>query len=673
MHKHMTTTRNTAGRRHMGAARLSGILLVLVLAFPWPLMAQSEGESVTLNLKDADIQALIETVSDVTGRNFIVDPRVSARVTVMSSQPMTPDSLYETFLSILAVHGYAAVPSGDSYKILPASDAKQSGADAPPVQGAPRDEIVTHVIEVENVPAAQLVPILRPLIPQDGHLAAYPPSNSLIISDRQGNVDRLLNIIRRIDRTSDDEFELVQLEHANAVEVARILQGVSSDNEDAGALKIMPDARTNSILLGGEESRRVRMRALIAHLDAPTEDTGNTQVVYLRHADAESLASILENVAGNDGGGGEGEQNGERVSVVPDPETNSLVINAPPETMRSFQTVIRQLDIRRAQVLVEAIIAEIGTDRANQLGVQWVFDASRTGAGGLVNFGGAGSPILGLADFPDIQGDFEGASLALGAVSEDEDQVDFAALLRALQGDSDTNIISTPMLVTMDNEEAEISVGQEVPFLTGQFSERGAGGSSDGGGLNPFQTIDRRDVGVSLKITPRINEGDAVELAIEQEVSSLSGSTGGAVDLVTNRRSLSTRVIADDEQIIVLGGLIDDEVQESSQRVPILGSIPVIGRLFRSDSVTRSKRNLMVFLRPSIIRDGLDAARYTTEKYNYMRAMQMHESDRNIELMRHELRPLLPELDLDESMDLDESVAPVHPDLEQEANGDEGD
>ena len=660
MNKAMTQgsgqTSRLRGLRHGKLARMMVVAIMLCLG---PAMAHAD-ETVTLNLKDADIKALIETVSDVTGRNFIIDPRVSARVTVMSSQPMTAESLYETFLSILSVHGYAAVPSGDAYKILPASDAKQTGADEPPLRGAPRDEVVTHVIVVENVPAAQLVPILRPLIPQHGHLAAYPPSNSLIISDRQANVDRLLNIIRRIDRTSEEEFELVRLEHANAAEVARILEGVRSSDQERGDLKVMPDARTNSILLGGEESRRVRMRALIAHLDSPMEDTGHTQVVYLRHAEAESLSNILENVG--QGRNREGQNGEDHVSIVPDPHTNSLVITAPPETMRSMQAVIRQLDIRRAQVLVEAIIAEIASDRATQLGVQWVVDATREGAGGLVNFSGTGSPILGLANFPDISGDFDGATLGIGAVSEDGERVDFAALLRTLQGDSATNIVSTPMLVTMDNEEAEISVGQEVPFLTGQYSDRG----SSNGGMNPFQTIDRRDVGVTLKITPRINEGNAVELDIEQEVSSLSGTTGGAVDLVTNRRSLKTRVIAEDGQIIVLGGLIDDDVQETSQRVPILGSIPVLGRLFRSDSVNRTKRNLMVFIRPGILRDGLDSARYTTEKYNYMRAMQMHESERPVQLMRHGLRPLLPELDMDDT------VVPVQPDLEPDDDGNEG-
>ncbi len=637
---------------------------MLALLFMFAGVPALSDETVTLNLKDADIKALIETVSEVTGRNFIIDPRVSARVTVLSSQPMTPDELYETFLSILEVHGYAAVPSGDVLKIVPATDAKQTGSDDPPPHGAPRDEIVTHVIQVDNVPASQLVPILRPLIPQHGHLAAYPPSNSLIISDRQANVDRLLNIIRRIDRTSEDEFELVRLEHANAAEVARILEGVRRD-EERGSMKIVPDPRTNSILLGGEETQRVRLRALIAHLDSPMEEAGHTQVVYLHHADAESLAGILESVSQTSGrsgeGAGEGGRGADDVRIVADPHTNSLVINAPPEAMRSFRTVIRQLDIRRAQVLVEAIIAEISSDRAAELGVQWVLDATDDGAAGLVNFGGAGSSILGLADFPNVQGDFEGATVGLG--SQDSGSMDFAMLLRALQGDTSTNIVSTPMLVTMDNEEAEITVGQEVPFLTGQFSERGG----TNGGLNPFQTIDRRDVGVTLKITPRINEGNAVELAIEQEVSSISGTTGGAVDLVTNRRSLKTRVIAEDGQIIVLGGLIDDEVRESSQRVPVLGSIPVLGRLFRYDSTTRTKRNLMVFIRPGILREGLDAARYTSEKYNYMRAMQIYEGQRPIELMRHELRPLLPEIDFD-GVDI---VEPVHPDLEQDANGEQ--
>jgi len=643
---------------HKPCALILTLLLVLVMLSPGA--AAEEQDGVMLNLDEAPIESLIELVSEATGRNFIIDPRVDARVTVVSARPLDPHALYETFLSILAVHGYAAVPSGEVTRIVPASEAIQQGADAPTPGDHGRGEPVTQVINPEHISASQLVPVLRPLVGSDAHLAAYEPANMLILSDHRDNVERMLKLIDRIDQASDEEIETVALEYANAEDVASTLASVRGEGEHQDA-RIMPDTRTNSIILAGSEDQRLQLRAVIAHLDIPTEDTGNTQVIYLRHAEAEALAGVLDSI---ELPGARGENDAaQTLTIVPDPETNALVVTAPPEDMRSIRTVVNQLDIRRAQVLVEAIIAEITSDRATELGVQWVVDATEQGVGaGLVNFSGSGAPILGFADIEGtegLEGGLDGATLGIGR-REDDGRADFAALLRALQGDTATNIISTPMLVTMDNEEAEINVGQEVPFLTGQFSERGTG---TGDGVNPFQTIDRQDVGVQLVITPRINEGDAVELQIEQEISSLT-EQADAVDVVTDTRSINTRVIAEDGQIIVLGGLIDDDVQETTQRVPILGSIPVVGRLFRSDTTDRSKRNLMVFIRPDILRDGMDSARYSARYYDELREMQIaraDEHDRLPGLARHRLGGMLPEYRHDAAT----SVQPVHEELQE--------
>ena len=625
---------------------------VLCLVWVGPLFAQT----ITLNLKDADINALIGTVAEVTGKNFIVDPRVKGKVTVISSRAMDREEVYQVFLSILKVHGFAAVPSGPIIKILPDVSAKQdsipSVGDEAPGHG---DEMVTRVVQVDNVAAAQLVPILRPLVPQQGHLAAYPATNVLIMSDRAENVSRLVNIIRRIDKVSDSEIEVIRLEYASAAEVVRILNAISraqpaqAKGAAAQAQALVADERTNSVLLGGDRSNRLRLRAIISHLDTPLERGGNTKVIYLKYATAADLVETLRGVGESQGeetkkGAAAATRNiGKELDIQADESTNSLVITAPPALMRSLEAVIRQLDIRRAQVLVDAIIAEIGENRARELGVQWaVFDFSGTTTPlGGTNFTNTGTNLStigqGIID-QQLVPLTPGLSFGVGKIGGGG--VNFAAVVNALAGDADVNILSTPSLVTLDNEEAEIIVGQNVPFVTGSFTNTGAAAGS----VNPFQTVQREDVGITLKVKPQINEGNSIVMEITQEVSTISNDAQ-AVDLITNKRNIKTNVLVDDNHLVVLGGLIEDRVRESEQKVPLLGDIPYLGALFRSKSVNRDKVNLMVFLHPTILRDNETADRHTNAKYNYIRAMQLQKDNEGVPLMYGKGAPHMPPIE----------------------------
>jgi general secretion pathway protein D len=613
---------------------------MLCLVWVGPLFAQT----ITLNLKDADINALIGTVAEVTGKNFIVDPRVKGKVTVISSRAMDSDEVYQVFLSILKVHGFAAVPSGAVIKILPDVSAKQdsipSVGDDAPGRG---DEMVTRVVQVDNVAAAQLVPILRPLVPQQGHLAAYPATNVLIMSDRAENVSRLVNIIRRIDKVSDSEIEVIRLEYASAAEIVRILTAISRGEQakgkgkPPGAQMLVADERTNSVLLGGDRTSRLRLRAIISHLDTPLERGGNTKVIYLKYAKAVDLVEVLTGVGESQAEEIKGKPaaaasaRDKRLDIQADEATNSLVITAPPALMRSLEIVIRQLDIRRSQVLVDAVIAEIGEGRARELGVQWaVFDLSgKTAPVGGTNFTNTGTSLVDIANGildGAIPGVTPGMSFGVGKLGNDG--VNFAAVVNALAGDSDVNILSTPSLVTLDNEEAEIIVGQNVPFVTGSFTSTGAAQGS----VNPFQTVQREDVGITLKVKPQINEGNSIIMEITQEVSTISDDAQ-AVDIITNKRNIKTNVLVDDNHVVVLGGLIEDQVRESEQKVPLLGDIPYLGVLFRSKSVNRRKVNLMVFLHPVILRDNATADSYTADKYNYIRALQLEKDTEGVPLM----------------------------------------
>lgn len=617
-------------------------------------VSSSFAQTVTLNLKDADINALIGTVAEVTGKNFIVDPRVKGKVTVISSRAMNADEVYQVFLSILKVHGFAVVPSGEVMKIVPDVSAKQDSipnvSDETPGRG---DEMVTRVIQVDNVAAAQLVPILRPLVPQQGHLAAYPETNVLIISDRAENVARLVDIIRRVDKVSDSEVEVIRLEHASAAEVVRILNAISrtqpaaGKGPGAGAQTLVADERTNSVLLGGDRADRLRLRAIISHLDTPLERDGNTKVIYLKYARAADIVETLRGVGKTQGEEAQAKTAAtaieKQLDIQADEATNSLVITAPPALMRSLESVIRQLDIRRAQVLVDAIIAEVSERKVRELGVQWVvFDRSaQTSPIGGTNFNNVGTNLVDIAQGV-INQELVGLTpgLAFGVGKLGSDTLNFAAVLQALAGDGDTNILSTPSLLTLDNEEAEIIVGQNVPFVTGSFTSTGAAAGS----VDPFQTIQREDVGITLRIKPQINEGNAMVMAVEQEVSSIS-SSGQASDIITDKRSIKTNILAEDGQVIVLGGLIEDRVRESEQKVPFLGDLPLLGYLFRAKQTNKDKVNLMVFIHPTILRDAGTADRYTSSKYNFVRGQQLdtHGAE-SLPLMPGEYGPQLPEM-----------------------------
>lgn len=635
-------------------------VFALALAAPMHgLIAQQA--TITPNYKDADLAQIVEAVSAITGRNFIIDPRVRAQVTMLSATPMTPDAFYQAFLSILQVHGFTAQTSGDVTKIIPDANARQvPGVDLPDRVSATSDEVVTQVVAVRNINAVQLVPILRPLIPQQGHLAAYPASNMLIISDRANNVNRIMRIIERIDQGGDEEIDIIQLQNASAAEIVRVVNTLFAAGAQAegGApalmVKVVADDRSNSVLVTGEQSQRLRIKTLITHLDTPLESGGDTQVRYLHYADAETIATKLkEQIQGVTAAapGGPAPQGGaaaadRSVTIWADVPTNALVITAPPKMMRSVMSIVDKLDIRRAQVQVEAIIVEISADKVSELGLNWAVEGTNSSGEtiplGVFNQSVGGVSLLdilrGIDDPDTITTVPRGLTLAGGRF--EETGTNFAVMMRALRDDANTNIISTPSIVTMDNEEAEIKITQEVPFVTGQYTN--TSGGTDQGVVNPFQTIQRQEVGTILKITPQINDSGSVLMKIEQEASSLAQGTSGAVDLITNKRTINTQVLVDDGGIIVLGGLIEDNLREGENRVPILGAIPLVGELFKTRSVQKVKTNLMVFIRPAIIRDGVQAAFETNSKYNLIRNQQLERRNGRVTLLPGERQPTLP-------------------------------
>lgn len=625
-----------------------------------PVLAQSATETaerdqdLVLNLRDADINGLIEIVSQETGINFIVDPRVRGQVNVVSGQPIRREELYDLFLGVLKSQGFAAVRGSDGMvRIVPEVQAKENEV-AGLTGDTPGDEYITEVITVNNMDAGQLVRILRPLVPKGGHLAAAAASNSLVIADTAANVRRIQALIARMDRESTEDFEVLPLEYASALDVVRIVQGLDSNapaEEFTRGPKLVADERTNSVILRGDPEARATLRSVVRRLDVEG-DQGNTQVHYLRYAKAEEVAEVLRSIAegrernqsgttstssGNTTASNTAEQN--RVRIEAHESTNAVVIYGPAELSRELSSIIRQLDIRRAQVLVEAVIAEVSYDRAKELGVQWGFGSEDSGVG-IINFNRNGNSIVDLAAGVNafLEGDVSsppslGSGLSLGGIGS-IGSTQIALLVNALQGDTASNILSTPSLLTLDNEEAEIVVGQNVPFIVGRSVE-------DSG--QAFDTIQREDVGIKLKIRPQINEGNAVRLEIAQEVSQIAPGTSGAADIITNKRSLTTHVMVDDNQMIVLGGLIDDQMVETADKVPGLGDIPGLGRLFRYDTASLQKRNLMVFLRPVIVRDSAVAESLTHAKYSYIRDRQVAEQNRHGRMDVGEGVPVLPD------------------------------
>jgi general secretion pathway protein D len=630
------------------------------------LSAQSQ--QITPVYRDTDIRVVIEGVQAVTGRPMIVDPRVRANVTLYNSTPLSPDEFYQLFLQMLQVHGYMAVESGGVVQILPDANARQEVGAGFAGEGA---DIVTQTIELVNVGAAQLVPILRPMMPQYAHLAAHQSANILILSDRANNLARIVDIVRRIDRMGTEEVEVIPLEFASATEVVRVLGTLTQASAAASGVPVMQafaDERTNSVLLAGPVSKKPEYRELIESLDTPSQTGGETLVRYLNYADAEELATKLQTQYSAQAAteGAAAGPNAGTISIWSDAGTNALVINAPARIRQDMLSVIAQIDIRRLQVLVDAIIVEISEDKAAELGLTWLIDGSDDdSAVGLTNFSNTTGSLLDLAaigqgDDPNASLIRQGVTMAVGRIRDEG--TSWAAVISALQGDAATNIISTPTITVLDNEEAEIKVGQEVPFLTGQFTNTGAAAGS----VNPFQTIERQEVGTRLKITPQINEGTGVKLAIEQETSSLSAGAQGAVDLVTNTRSIATSVFVDDGDVLILGGLIDDSLLETEQRVPVLGKIPGLGWLFRARKTDRVRSNLMVFIRPQILRDSGDATTVTSGKYEELRERQEERSQEPVHLMRDETHPVLEPLS-------GEAPAPAEPSSATPEPSDDGD
>lgn len=657
----------------------NGLLLWALTLGAFPALAQDY----TVNLKDTDIQELIKFVAQATDTTIVVDPAVKGKVKVVSSKPVSRDELYELFLSILEVHGYTAVRSGGVVRVIQAKDARSSPvgvSDGDP--GRTTDEYVTQVIRLENISAAKLIPVLRPLVPQQAHMAAYSPSNAIIISDVSSNIDRIRGIIERMDRSAVQQTDIVKLRYAVAEDVVRMLDQLSkSEAKATGSTEpevlLVADPRTNSVLINGDELERARLRTLVNHLDTPLEQSGNVKVIYLEYADAKDTAEVLTKVMKNISqleGADAKRPNGTQTSTIEaDEGTNALIITAATDEMAALEAVIQRLDIRRAQVLVEAIIVEMNITDGQELGLQWLFAQKDGFYGGNITEQDGRAAAIGAAVLPaddndaETNDDFDIGALAgalagqsglnLGWGTLDED-FSMTVILNALKTKANANILSTPSLLTLDNQEALITVGENVPFVTGSFTNTGTGNN---GATNPFQTIERENVGITLKVTPQINEGDSVVLDIEQEVSSISQNGVVASDIITNERKIQTKVLASDGRVVVLGGLIKDDVQEAQQKVPILGDIPLLGRLFRSDRESVTKNNLLVFIRTTIIRDTAQMDGATAMKYRHIRDQQLLRRERGMMFLDDEYLPLLPDwerqaLELDQ-MQEDEAAA----------------
>ncbi|HTB67273.1 MAG TPA: type II secretion system secretin GspD [Steroidobacteraceae bacterium] len=599
----------------------------------------------TLNFRDADIAQIADAVSMATHKTFIVDPRVRAQVTMISSTPVDAATFYETFQSILQVHQFIAVPgAGGTMKIIP--DANQrfypGSHDLQDHVSSSSDEVVTQVIPVKNVSAVQLVTVLRPLVPTTGQINAYSPTNMVIISDHASNVSRVMKIIERLDQVGDADVEVMPMQNASAIEIVRSLTSLyqgGQAQQDPGIqpLKLVADERSNSILISGEPAARMRAKALISSLDTPQQGGGDTQVRYLHYADSDKLAPKLKEqltgiaaaAAGSGGAGGgttPAAQDSKNAQIWSDPTNNALVITAPPKVRRQINDIIDQLDIRRAEVLVEAIIVDVNMTKSAELGVNWATWQENNGqvipgATFLTPVGGA--TLVDLANAisssgTNINSALEtGATLAVGRVAQNG--LSFAAMLRALRSDTDSNIVATPSAMTMDHQEATIKVVEEVPFVTGQYT---SGSTVTNGQVSPFQTIQQIEVGTILKITPQINERDEVVLKIDIESSSVIATPSGASGITTSKRSVTTNVLIENGGIIVLGGLISNEYDRSKSQVPFLGSIPLLGELFKDHSASQTKSNLMIFLRPQILSNGTQTAIETNSKYNFIREQQ---------------------------------------------------
>jgi general secretion pathway protein D len=661
-------------------AALAWLGLALTLSQAWPAAARQDSgraaDVVTLNFVDAQIEGVVKVVSDITGKNFVLDPRVKGTIDITSAQPLPRSSVYDVFLAALRLQGFAAVEDGAIVRIVPETDAKLYPGTIngrPSRSRASGDRIQTEVFTLKYQSAAQMVAILRPLISPNNAITAYPNSNTLVITDYANNLRRLSGIIDAVDQPSGSDPIVIPLRYASAVDVAQTANRLFAESpqattgEGAQLFSVVADARSNSLLArAGDPSRLTQLRKFVAMLDSPTNAGGNIHVVYLKNAEAVKLAETLRAIYQGDAGAsaapatstalgagaGAGSTFGSSSVLAPssstpgiiqaDAATNSIIITAPDAIYNNLRAALEKLDVRRAQVYVEALIVELTAEKAAEFGVQWQnlsgLGRDGTQAFGGTNFGANGENIIGLSRNPASASPGLNIGVVNGHVNIPGvgEILNIGLLVRALQTDANANILSTPMLLTLDNEEAAIIVGQNVPFITGQYALTGAATTP-----TPFQTIERHDVGLTLRIKPQISEGGTVRLQIYQEVSSINDKANPA-GVITNKRSVSSTVLVDDGQIVVIGGLIQDASSENVEKVPVLGSIPGLGALFRTRGRGHSKTNLMVFLRPTLVRDSRRADAFTSERYDYVLGEQIKAQPKHNIMLPDTTAPLLP-------------------------------
>jgi general secretion pathway protein D len=640
------------------------ILMILAVTIGLNSLANavtsSESEKVMLkqNFQNVDIRVVIEAISKLTGKNYIIDQRVKGKVTLIAPEPMSADSLNEILLSILRVHGYIAIPGEDAISIIPANLARDRipfNSNKPTA----KDNWVTEVIRIKHISAAKLVAVLRPIVAREGHLVALQESNNLIVTDSIKNIGRIKKIVSKVDVNTAEGYEIVKVRYGSAEEMVKTIKSIMHKPVSGQAIKINFDERSNNIVLSGDSKIRKGIIALIHKLDVVVESAGRVQVVYLRYAKAEDLVPVLQKISTNRSllnsvdasnpsikpvnGRNKVTQLDSKtlkdsISIEADERMNAVVISAPPQILTALKGVIKQLDIRRAQVLIEAVFVEISEDKKAQLGIEWAVNGPN--GVGMIDFSGTIPALIGAAVSPttNVAGAIsslgQGTSILAGQFSSDN--TGWGALIRALNSDTGSNVLATPSIMTLDNEEAEIVVGREVPFTTGSYT------SGNTGGTNPFSTVERKNVGLKLKVKPQINEGNEVFLEIDQEVSDVLPK-GDAVDLQTSKRQIKTKVIVGDGNVIVLGGLLTEKETEVISKVPLLGDIPLLGALFTSRQSKREKVNLMVFLRPIIIRDNLMSNYYSRKKYSAIRDYQQQILEKDIGLLeglRPRLKPL---------------------------------
>jgi len=595
------------------------LVFLILIIFAAPILGQDNWK---INLKNADIREFTTQVSAITGRSFIIDPRIKGNVTVISSTAMDADAIYELFLSVLRVHGYAAVPAGRVVKIVQQTLAKQSGNPLDAANIINSEELITKVIPVRNTPSAELVKILRPMIPQYGHLAGLTEPNALIISDHASNIARLMEMVKDIDVADTKTTRIIQLKEAWVEDMVALLEKLAPEQIGKGAkgpnlVTIVASERTNSLVLKGEAATLKKIEELIQELDVPANRAGTIQVVRLAHSDAEQLAEILKNLVSDENEDNKGNQN-VKTSIHADASLNALVIRANPTTMNELKDIIASLDVRRLQVLIEAVIMEVSTNFTRELGTELaiVDQGSSNLPIAITQPSGVLASILQSIATNDPSSANLGTRPLLGGGNLDSSGTSFAFIIQAVSENSDVNLLSTPSITTMDNEEAKIVVGQNVPFRTGSTT------TGSGGTVNPFTTIQREDVGLTLKVIPHVHDGNSIRLEIEQEVSEVD-QTGtidigndGSADLITNVRTIETTVLSENGEVVILGGLTRDKKSESERGVPLLKDIPLIGYLFKAESVRTEKQNLLVFIRSTVIASSSDMESQTTRKYD---------------------------------------------------------